>query len=229
MYRCWRSAARSACGSGCGRRRKGAGKGWERGSSSRGGRSMPYDLSVIVPSYNKAEPLVERRVRVCPTCCIEKPIEEFYRGRWKCRPCYNEYAKDKNREWRSRNKEKLAQIKKSEYVRHKQVYLRRIKLWVEENRDKVKATHRRWNKNHPHRLREWDRARRAREHKAQGSFHQSDIETLLMKQRLRCAVCLKKLGQDFEVDHIIPLSKYGTNELKKHPNSMQELQSEEGK
>ncbi len=56
--------------------------------------------------------------------------------------------------------------------------------------------------------------RRARENKAEGFFTKEDVATLRKAQKGRCVyfrVCGRKLSEGFHVDHIVPLSKNGTN------------------
>lgn len=52
-----------------------------------------------------------------------------------------------------------------------------------------------------------------------GYFTRKTIENLYAKQRGKCACCGECLNGIFEVDHIIPLSKEGTN----YPDNLQLL------
>jgi 5-methylcytosine-specific restriction endonuclease McrA len=53
--------------------------------------------------------------------------------------------------------------------------------------------------------------RRAKENGAQGKFNRRTIENLYVKQEGKCACCGVVLYGVFEVDHIIPLSRGGSN------------------
>lgn len=53
--------------------------------------------------------------------------------------------------------------------------------------------------------------RRARKYKANGEFTHRTIENLYVKQGGKCACCGERLFGKFEIDHIIPLSKGGSN------------------
>lgn len=68
-----------------------------------------------------------------------------------------------------------------------------------------------YRKMHPFSKRAYNAKRRAREYNSKGSFTRYTIENLYVKQRGKCAICEKYLCGKFEVDHIIPLSKGGTN------------------
>ncbi len=45
----------------------------------------------------------------------------------------------------------------------------------------------------------------------EGRHSKSDVDKILIYQKGRCAACAEKLREEFEVDHIIPLSKGGTD------------------
>jgi 5-methylcytosine-specific restriction endonuclease McrA len=53
--------------------------------------------------------------------------------------------------------------------------------------------------------------RRARLLNAAGVYTPEDIQRIYRLQKGRCAYCRKNLGTEFERDHIVPLSKGGTN------------------
>jgi len=58
-----------------------------------------------------------------------------------------------------------------------------------------------------------NRNRKARKRSAAGSHTGKDIKALILKQRMKCANpdCLKSLKKGFDVDHILPLFKGGSN------------------
>lgn len=53
--------------------------------------------------------------------------------------------------------------------------------------------------------------KRALRYGVQGHFTQFTIKNLYVKQRGKCACCGEVFNGKFEVDHIIPLSKGGSN------------------
>lgn len=69
-----------------------------------------------------------------------------------------------------------------------------------------------YRKIHPFAKRAYTAKRRARKYNAKGNFTRLTIENLYVKQSGRCAICAEILYGKFEVDHIIPLSKGGSNE-----------------
>lgn len=55
--------------------------------------------------------------------------------------------------------------------------------------------------------------RRARKAAAEGTFEAEDIIDILRMQKRRCAYCPRKLrGNQYEIDHITPLSRGGRND-----------------
>lgn len=56
------------------------------------------------------------------------------------------------------------------------------------------------------------RNRRARERNAPGKNTASDIKQLMTLQKSKCAVCRCSIKNGYHVDHVIPLSKGGSND-----------------
>ena len=105
------------------------------------------------------------------------------------------------------------------------------KRWVAENKEKVNAGARRyrdglspeekrrqrlaWRARHPTAYRAQKVRKRARRRKAAGTHTGLDIKLIHEAQRGRCAyfrVCRTKLGDDYHVDHIVPIALGGTND-----------------
>lgn len=76
----------------------------------------------------------------------------------------------------------------------------RVRIWVEENPIRAKINGR------VSHLR-----RRARATAAQGSSTSDDLKDIFKLQKGRCAYCRIKLGSKHHLDHIIPVSKGGSN------------------
>lgn len=76
-----------------------------------------------------------------------------------------------------------------------------------------------YRKVHPFTKRAREAKRRSEMYQASGRFTRRTIENLYVKQVGRCAICAMLLFGQFEIDHIKPLSKGGSNE----PNNLQLL------
>lgn len=83
--------------------------------------------------------------------------------------------------------------------------------WRAANPESAKASCRRWFAKNPEARRAHDNARRARKRDAHGHYTRKDIDDIFRGQRGRCAYCRKPLGKKFHIDHIIALSRGGTN------------------
>ena len=123
-------------------------------------------------------------MKTCKTCGEEKPIEEFVKskntkdGRLnKCKLCDNlvrkeqyyanhEYRKQKDKEYREKNKEK-------------------VKLWShkykEKNREKIRIADREWRKNNP----ELSRERSRRWRKLHGKEHYQENKQMFIANAVR--------------------------------------------
>lgn len=151
---------------------------------------------------------------------------------WECDICRYE----RNLEWANNNPDKIRalRIKHRETVRlaqrrryetDRELLLARARSWKAKNKDKVKeyalkwnaanpgrkkAAFDNWHKANPGKQSEFNQRRRALKRSAEGVFTVQDIERIRLAQKGRCAAC-GKTRKKLSVDHIVPLSKGGTN------------------
>ena len=110
------------------------------------------------------------------------------------------------RRWRSRNPDKAHEMR----LESNRAWRKRSS---EEDRERNRESSRTYNKNHPDRRRSTDRRQRAMRAKAEGSFTEESFKALGNV----CVCCrlneaeLLLLGRRLVPDHVIPLSKGGTN------------------
>ena len=153
-----------------------------------------------------------------------------------------EKARAKCAEWRAKNKEKiseynalwnsenrdkkLAGIAKwrklnvlhiKEYdakrrVEHRDKLLARNKDWVKNNPEKAKESRERWKSANPGKQRIQSQNRRAKKRAVGGKLSPNLSDRLFKLQKGKCACCGKDLGNDFHLDHIMPLALGGANE-----------------
>lgn len=71
-----------------------------------------------------------------------------------------------------------------------------------------------WARDNPDRARANSRNGKARRRNIPGSHTAEDVARIFKQQRGRCAHCRKKLPSKYEVDHIQPVAKGGTNDAR---------------
>lgn len=135
----------------------------------------------------------------CPVCKVEH-------GQ-KCRAANKDKLTKAKIAWANANKDKRAVICRRYYEANRDKIAAayradpeptkaRVRNWVEGNRDARRAIGRNY---------------RARLNAADGSHTAADVLAIRRDQRGRCGYCRVRLGADFHVDHIIALSRGGSN------------------
>lgn len=164
-------------------------------------------------------------MKICSRCNNTKTLDEFNNDRKAsdgkqsaCRECMKiakaKYRQNNREEINRRQREKWPErAEKSKQYReeHKERYAELWQVWYEEHKEEKNAYDRNWSKENPAKVRQYGRERRARELGAEGSHTREDIDQMLVDQNGLCAYCECDILEEFQVDHIIPLSKGGTN------------------
>jgi 5-methylcytosine-specific restriction endonuclease McrA len=70
-----------------------------------------------------------------------------------------------------------------------------------------------YRKNNPEKIRAINHRQRAKRGKAGGNFTFSQISLQDQRQKNRCYYCHKKMGNQRTIEHIIPLSRGGSNDI----------------
>jgi 5-methylcytosine-specific restriction endonuclease McrA len=134
--------------------------------------------------------------------------------------------------WRKANPDKHLAAQRARYKANPDKANTATYAWRKNNPDKVKAGKRAWYRNNSDKVitanRKWERAnqdkvksfkavnlhrRRARKIQAEGTHTAADIAAIRALQNNCCAMpwCRVKLGRHGHLDHIIPLSRGGSN------------------
>ena len=99
---------------------------------------------------------------------------------------------------------------------------RRGKEWALNNPDKARARSLQWQRDNPEVGKNWKKAnpaavkaikqnRRALERNAEGRHTTVEIQSLYKQQGGKCVYCRASLASGYDVDHIQPLSRGGSN------------------
>lgn len=133
--------------------------------------------------------------------------------------------------WAAKNAEAEKERKRKWYIANKEFSAERGRLWRKENPEKTEASRLKWANANPlsarARVKKWasanpdaiaanSRKRRSMKRGAVGTHTAKDVSHIFESQRGKCTGCqsnLKKSGNDkFHVDHIMPLSRGGSND-----------------
>lgn len=133
-------------------------------------------------------------------------------------PEFREEIKAKSRQWNSDNPDKSKARTDSWRKTNRQRYLANhksnnaIRRAKPEIREREKETTLAWKKANPNKVLTYGRNRRAMRRNAEGTHTEDDIASIWVSQKGLCVYCeADLLATDFHVDHIVPLSKGGSN------------------
>lgn len=115
-----------------------------------------------------------------------------------------EFIRNEVQKYRDKYAEKIAATKRAKYA---------------VDPSKGRAASKRWAQSHPQQVVALAALYRAKKLSAEGSFTKYDIAKIRKSQKDRCGFCRRKLGGKGHVDHIIALTKGGSN----WPNNLQLL------
>lgn len=121
--------------------------------------------------------------------------------------------------WAEKNAEHVKAKRKAQYEREKATAIAKAVEWNRQNKDRRKAIVAAYSEANPDQRRAVKARRRARANAAPGSYTKQDVRDILDRQRWECAACAISLRGGYEVDHIQPLSRGGSN----WPSNLQAL------
>jgi 5-methylcytosine-specific restriction endonuclease McrA len=110
-----------------------------------------------------------------------------------------------------KNKDRYAAQGAARYKDNKEAHSAQKAAWFQKNKAHVAAYVAAYRKKSPETFRSGSRNYMARKREAAGSHTAAEILSLLKLQRGKCAYCRISLKAGYHADHIMPLSKGGSN------------------
>lgn len=112
------------------------------------------------------------------------------------------------------NRPEILDARKRRYEKNKVRELLRNKAWSDANREYHRALNRQWSKRNPVAARALVARRRALEAGADGRYTKKDVDALMVDQGGLCNACHCSLeASGYHVDHVMPISKGGANDI----------------
>lgn len=153
--------------------------------------------------------------KICSICCKKLPIALFLfrsdkrNSSW-CKPC----AYAQTRAWNEKNKPRLKALRE----KHSKLTPRRRQRayeqkWRDGHKELLQARSKIYYKNNKLSFYLRYRKRRALQLDAPGDFTESECRRLLELQRFLCVICRTSIRKGFHRDHIVPLSRGGSNDI----------------
>lgn len=173
----------------------------------------------------KLLPVPETTLKRCSKCGEEKLLSDFGKNKGKadgrtvyCRRCLREYNKASRaanpelaKESRARNKLKMAVYGKEYRKTNAESITVRINVWNKNNPDKLRNRYVRYRAANYTTVRAREKAAAARRRDAVGHHTGADILEKYAQQGGLCYWCQIPVPDSYHVDHVIPISRGGSN------------------
>jgi len=182
-----------------------------------------------------------RNRKICKKCNAEcdgkwrqsnpDKVKEYKR---KYNQSHGEQIKESHAKWLAANLEQVRKRNAERGAKYSGRYCERLKKWYIANKERLNEkstkyyeTHiehlrskaRQWAKENPEKRKIQRHTRRTKKSQAGGSFTSDDIKAMLKRQKGKCIVCKVKIVNNYQIDHIIPISKGGSS----NPSNLQLL------
>lgn len=154
-----------------------------------------------------------------------KPKNAAYARKWKAahpertkelskkwRDQNKEDLKERNRKWREANREENAERHRAYYEQNKEEIIQKSREYAIANKERRAKQMREWRIANYARVVAYGRIRRAQKLNAQGTHTGDDIKRQYKAQKGLCYYCHNHVGDTYHVDHVVPLSRGGSND-----------------
>ena len=142
--------------------------------------------------------------RFCPKCQAET---ERNKKSDRCIPCHRAGTAL----WRANNPEKAKEASAAWDAAHPDLLKKYGAKWYAKNQKVRKLSQAAWAKANPEARRNYNHNRRARELAGVGNLSKNLSTKLFKLQKGKCTCCKQPLGDDYHLDHIVPLALGGLN------------------
>lgn len=142
----------------------------------------------------------------CKLCSKRRSLDYIARHQQEHRDYQRQYVKDCPDKIKAIN-EREKELRKTDPERI------RARDRAKYHKNPKKATERtlRYQRNHPEVRSYHDRKKTAKRNNAEGTYTKTDIELLYRTQKAKCWHCGISIADKYHIDHLIPLSRGGTN------------------
>lgn len=173
-------------------------------------------------------------MKTCSKCGEIKPVTEYFKDSSKrdgicssCKACHKKslnkeaaavwYAANRDKRkadyaaWYSKNVEKRRAYGRDYYAANKEKSKKSTAAWRAANSERHKSTYAAWSSANLEKRRLIEQNRRAKKRDSGGKLSIGLAERLFEMQRGKCACCGEPLGNNYHLDHIMPLALGGAN------------------
>jgi len=139
----------------------------------------------------------------CIKCINHPKTRRVGRDKEKARAC--------RERWKNANPEKDKAAKRKYYDAHREEEIQKVCDKQKKNPEWVAQRNKKWKAAHPEAVSQMSSKRRARIASADGRYSRKDVLEKFEQQCGKCYWCKKEINGRYHVDHVVPLSRGGSN------------------